>query len=84
MNIEGLSEETLKKFLEKGFVENYPDLFRLEKHQAEITSHGGLWGEILSESDCICGKGEKPPSCRISSMHWGINHVGAAKCKAAL
>ena len=42
MNIEGLSEETLKKFLEKGFVENYPDLFRLEKHQAEITAMEGL------------------------------------------
>ena len=38
MNMEGLSEETLKKFLEKGFVENYPDIFRLEEHKDEIIS----------------------------------------------
>ena len=82
MNIEGLSEETLKKFLEKGFVENYPDLFRLEKHQAEITAME-LWGEILSESDCICGKGENR---RAAEFHLCAGHQScrAAKCKAAL
>ena len=42
MNMEGLSEETLKKPSEKGFVENYLDLFRLEKHQAEITAMEGF------------------------------------------
>ena len=42
MNIEGLSEETLKKFLEHGFVENYPDLFRLEQHREEICEMEGF------------------------------------------
>ena len=36
MNIEGLSEETLKKFVEKEFVKNYTDIFNLEQYQNDI------------------------------------------------
>ena len=42
MNMEGLSEETLKKFLEKGFINQYPDLFRLEEHKDAILEMDGF------------------------------------------
>lgn len=42
MNIEGLSEETIRKFLEKGFIEQYPDVFSLEKYEEEIQNMDGF------------------------------------------
>jgi len=42
MNIEGLSEETLKKFLECGFIEQYPDIFCLERYKEQIEQMEGF------------------------------------------
>ena len=80
MNIEGLSEETLKKFLEKGFVENYPDLFRLEKHQAEITAMEGF-GEKSYQN--LIASVEKAKSAELPNFIYalGINHVGLRNAK---
>ncbi|MCR4922695.1 MAG: NAD-dependent DNA ligase LigA [Lachnospiraceae bacterium] len=36
MNIEGLSEATLQKFIEKGFIHEYADIFKLERYKEEI------------------------------------------------
>ena len=80
MNIEGLSEETLKKFLEKGFVENYPDLFRLEKHQAEITAMEGF-GEKSYQN--LIASVEKAKTAELPNFIYalGINHVGLRNAK---
>ena len=80
MNMEGLSEETLKKFLEKGFVENYPDLFRLEKHQAEITAMEGF-GEKSYQN--LIASVEKAKSAELPNFIYalGINHVGLRNAK---
>ncbi|MGL5434260.1 MAG: NAD-dependent DNA ligase LigA [Lachnospiraceae bacterium] len=42
LNIEGLSEATLEKFIGAGFIHNFADMFHLEKHQEEITRMEGL------------------------------------------
>lgn len=42
MNIEGLSEATLDKFIEKGFIKNYGDIFRLSRFEEEIKSMEGF------------------------------------------
>lgn len=80
MNIEGLSEETLKKFLEKGFVENYPDLFRLEKHQAEITAMEGF-GEKSYQN--LIASVERQKTAELPNFIYalGINHVGLRNAK---
>ncbi len=36
LNIDGLSEATLEKFIDRGFIHEFADLFELEKHQSEI------------------------------------------------
>ena len=38
MNIDGLSEMTLEKFIAAGFIHSFADLFRLETHKEAIVS----------------------------------------------
>lgn len=42
MNIEGLSESTLEKFIGLGFIHEFADLFDLEKHREEIINMEGF------------------------------------------
>lgn len=42
MNIEGLSEATLEKFIAKGYIHEYADIFRLEKYREEIVTLEGF------------------------------------------
>ena len=42
LNIEGLSEATLEKFIDRGFIRTPGDLFRLRSHEAEITTMEGF------------------------------------------
>ena len=80
MNMEGLSEETLKKFLEKGFVANYPDIFRLEEHKEEITEMDGF-GEKSYQN--LIASIEKAKDVELPNFIYalGINHVGLRNAK---
>ncbi len=53
LNVDGLSESTLEKFLARGFLHSFADLFRLHRFQEEITQMDGFgeksW-QNLSES----------------------------------
>lgn len=42
MNIEGLSEATLEKFIAKGFIHDFADLFHLSAHKDEIVEMEGF------------------------------------------
>ena len=42
MNIEGLSEATLEKFIECGFIREFADLYHLERYREEITALEGF------------------------------------------
>ncbi len=42
LNIDGLSEATLEKFIDRGFIHEFADLFELEKYQEEITGMEGF------------------------------------------
>ena len=42
LNVEGLSEATLEKFIAKGFINSYSDMFHLERHAEEIKSMEGF------------------------------------------
>lgn len=42
MNIDGLSEATLEKFIGKGFLHEYADIFRLDRYAEEITQMEGF------------------------------------------
>ena len=42
MNIEGLSEATLEKFILHGYVKDFTDLFHLDRYEEEIKSMDGF------------------------------------------
>ena len=42
LNIEGLSEATLEKFIAKGFIHEFADIFRLSRYRDEIVEMEGL------------------------------------------
>lgn len=42
MNIDGMSEATLEKFLSKGFIKEYADLYKLSRYETEITGMEGF------------------------------------------
>lgn len=42
MNIDGLSEATLEKFIAKGFIHQYQDIFHLDRHKSEIVGMEGF------------------------------------------
>ena len=42
MNIDGLSEMTLQKFIEREFLNELPDIFKLEQYQEEIVTMEGF------------------------------------------
>lgn len=42
LNIDGLSEATLEKFIDKGFIHEFADLFDLEQYRDEITAMEGF------------------------------------------
>lgn len=59
MDIEGLSEATLEKFIGRGWLHSYMDMYRLDEHAAEITQMDGfgekswqnLWAAIQRSRD---------------------------------
>lgn len=56
MNIEGLSEATLKRFIDNGFLHSFADIYKLNQHKDEIIKTDGfgirsyqkLWSAIQS------------------------------------
>ncbi|MDR1017569.1 MAG: NAD-dependent DNA ligase LigA [Lachnospiraceae bacterium] len=42
LNVDGLSESTLEKFIDRGFVKNYIDVFHLQNHEDEIVEMEGF------------------------------------------
>jgi DNA ligase (NAD+) len=42
MNIVGLSEQTLEKFIERGFINDFVDIYRLERYAKEIKKMDGF------------------------------------------
>ena len=42
MNIDGLSEATLEKFIARGFIHDFGDIFEIEKYRDEIVAMDGF------------------------------------------
>lgn len=80
MNMEGLSEETLKKFLERGYIEQYPDIFRLQKFENEIKNMEGF-GEKSYQN--LIKSAEKAKDVELPNFIYalGIDQVGLRNAK---
>ena len=80
MNIDGLSEATLEKFIDRGFIHEYADLFRLDRYREEITQMEGF-GE-KSYQKLIAGI-EQARNTTLPRVIYalGIANIGVANAK---
>lgn len=80
VNIEGLSEETINKFVEKGFLSNYTDLYNLYKFKDEIISMEGFGEKSFSN---LIESIEKSKVVMLPNFIYalGINHIGLSNAK---
>lgn len=80
LNIEGLSEATLEKFIAKGFIHEPADIFRLERHREELVTLEGF-GEKSYEN--LIANVEKARSTTLAKVIYslGIPNIGLAGAK---
>ena len=80
MNIDGLSEATLEKMVDMGFIHEYADLFHLEDHRAEIIEMEGF-GERSCQKllDSIDQARETTLPRLLYGL--GIENIGVANAK---
>ncbi len=80
MNMEGLSEATLEKFIARGFIHEFADLFQLKRHEAEIRKMEGF-----GEKSCknILSSVEKARKTTLARLIYalGIQNIGVANAK---
>ena len=80
MNIDGLSEATLEKMVDMGFIHEYADLFQLEKHREEIIEMEGF-----GERSCrkLLDSIDQARETTLPRLLYGlgIENIGAANAK---
>ncbi len=80
LNIEGLSEATLEKFIAKGFIRDYTDLFHLDRYQEEICEMEGF-GEKSFRNLSESVKKARTTTLPRLVYALGIANVGLANAK---
>lgn len=80
LNIEGLSEATLEKFIAKGFIHDYTDLFHLDRYEKEIQEMEGF-GEKSYKN--LMASIEKSRETTLPKLVYalGIPGIGLANAK---
>lgn len=80
LNIDGLSEATLEKFIGKGFIHDFADIFRLNRYREEITTMEGF-GEKSYQN--LIDSIEKAKDTTLVRLLYGIgiSGIGVANAK---
>ena len=80
MNIDGISENTLEKFIDLGFIHDYADIYRLEAHRDKIV---GLEGFGEKSYNNIIAAIEKSKDVELPNFIYalGIPNVGLANAR---
>ena len=80
MNIDGLSEATLEKFIARGFIHNFGDIFEIEKYRDEIVDMDGF-GEKSFEN--LMSSIEKAKETTLAKVIYslGIANIGLSNAK---
>ena len=80
LNIDGLSEATLEKFIAKGFIHDYSDMFHLDKYSDDIKSMEGF-GEKSYEN--LQKSIEKAKNTTLPRLIYGLGiaNIGLSNAK---
>ena len=81
MNIDGLSEATLQKFLDCGFIEELYDIYRIDRYETEIVQ---LEGFGQKSYDNMMESIEKSRTTQLARVLYGLGilNVGTAMAKS--
>lgn len=80
LNIDGLSEATLEKFIAKGFIHSFADIFRLNRFEKEITKMDGF-GEKSFQNLMAALKQARNTTLPRYLYAIGIAGIGVANAK---
>ncbi len=80
MNIEGLSEATLEKFIEEGMVKEFADLFKLENWKDKIVAMEGFGEKSFENLTAAAEKASHTTPARLLYA-LGIPNIGVANAK---
>ena len=80
MNIEGLSESTLEKFIARGFIREYADIFHLDRYRDEIQSMEGFGEKSFQNLEASIGKARTTTRPRVI-YGLGIANIGLANAR---
>lgn len=80
LNIGGLSEETLEKLIDKGFIRSYADIFRLNQHESEIVT---MYGFGQKSYDNLQASVERAKNVELHALIYalGIPNIGLSNAK---
>lgn len=80
MNIDGLSEETLEKFIDAGYIKEFADIFHLDRYYEEIVATPGFGQKSY---DNLMDSVEKARNIELSALIYslGIPNIGSANAK---
>lgn len=85
LNIDGISEETLEKFIGRGFLQDFADLYHLDRYRDEIVAMSGF-GEKSYENIIASVNTSRQTTCARLLGGLGLPNVGRANsimiCKA--
>ena len=80
MNIEGLSEATLERMADQGWVETFADLYRLKEHREEICALEGFGEKSCEKLLASIEESRRQPLFRLLSG-LGVPGIGSAGAK---
>ena len=80
MNIDGLSEETLEKFIDAGYIHEFADIFNLSRYQKEIVETPGFGQKSC---DNLIDSLNKAREVELHALLYslGIPNIGVANAK---
>lgn len=80
MNIDGLSEETLEKFIDAGYIREFADIYRISRYREEIINTSGF-GE--KSYDNLITSLNKSRNVELHALIYslGIPNIGVANAK---
>lgn len=80
LNIEGLSEATLEKFIAKGFLHDFTDIFHLDRFEEEIKAMEGFGEKSYKNLITSVGNARKTTLPKVI-YSLGIANIGLANAK---
>lgn len=81
LNIAGLSEATLEKFIGVGMIHEYADIFHLDRHQEEIVEMDGFGQKSY---DNLIAAAEKASHTTLPRMVYGLGVAGIGLANAKM